>query len=340
MKALVYHGPEDLRYEEIDDVAPKKGEVKIKIKAVGICGSDVHGYLGLTGRRIPPMVMGHEFSGQIVELGEGVTKFKVGDKVVPYPVEICYKCELCKQGKTHICLNKRAYGVLDCNGAMAEYICVPEDIVFKIDDRVSYSAAAMVEPMAVAHRGVNNAGDLAGKNVFIVGAGTIGLFTLVLAKMQNPAKIFISDLIDTRLEVAKRLGADVVINPSDEDPFEVIKNNTNGLGVDVALEAVGVTSTVKQALSSLKFGGTAVWIGNSAKFIEVNMQEVVTRELKIFGSFLYTLSEFKEAIDILKSGKVDVTPIISKEISLDEGVEMFRTLAESPDDFIKVVITQ
>lgn len=340
MKALVYYGPSDLRYEDIKDVTPKKGEVKIRVKAVGICGSDVHGYLGLTGRRIAPMVMGHEFSGQIVEIGKEVTDLKLGDRVAPYPVEICCQCEFCLQGQTHICINKKAYGVLDCNGAMAEYICVPANLVFKIDDTVSYSVAAMMEPMAVAYRGVNNAGYLEGKNVFIVGAGTIGLFTLALVKMKNPAKIFISDLSDSRLSVAQKLGADVLINSSKEDPVGVIMENTDTQGVDVAIEAVGITATTKQTMSSLKLGGTAVWIGNLAKFIEVNMQEIVTRELKIYGSFLYTLSEFKEVIDILGTGKIDVTPIVSKEIPLEEGFSMFKTLAENPGDLIKVVITQ
>ena len=165
MQALVYHGPKDLRLEEVDDVTPKPGQVKIKVKAIGICGSDVHGFLGLTGRRTPPMIMGHEFSGEVVEVTEGVKNLKVGDRVAPYPVEICGECEFCKQGKTHLCLHKKAYGVLDCNGAMAEYICVPENIAFKLDDSVPYDIGAMIEPMAVANRGVNTAGDLDRKSV-------------------------------------------------------------------------------------------------------------------------------------------------------------------------------
>jgi len=170
MKALVYHGPEKLCWEEIADVSPKLGDVLIKVKAVGICGSDVHGYLGITGRRIPPMVMGHEFSGIVASVGEGVTAVKTGDRVAPYPVVFCGECEFCKQGNVHICLNKMAFGVLECNGAMAEYISVPAKLVFKLADEVSYAVGSMMEPMAVAYRGVNNAGDLSGKNVLIVAA--------------------------------------------------------------------------------------------------------------------------------------------------------------------------
>lgn len=338
MKALVYHGPEDLRFEEVSDIFPKDNEVKIKVRAIGICGSDVHGYAGLTGRRIAPMIMGHEFSGEVVEVGKDVKHLKIGDRVAPYPVEICGTCEFCRKGMEHICLNKKAYGVLDCNGAMADYICVPENIAFPLDDSVDYSTGAMIEPMSVALRGVDNAGDIEGKNVLIIGAGTIGLFALVLVKMRNPAKIFVSDLSSHRLSVAKQLGADVVIRSDKEDAAEAVRKGTNGLGADVSIECVGITPTTKQAVSALKLGGTSVWVGNSAKFIETNMQEIVTHELTVKGSFLYTLKQFKKVIDILGSGSVDISPIISKEINLEEGPDMFHTLYKNPGDLIKVVI--
>lgn len=339
MKALVYHGPEDLRFEEIEDLHPGNAEVKIKVKAAGICGSDVHGYLGITGRRIPPMVMGHEFSGVIDEIGEGVTTFKIGDRVVPYPVIFCGNCEYCMQGKTHICINKKSLGVLDCNGAMAEYVCVPEKIIFKVADNVSYNAGSMMEPLAVAYRGVNTAGDISGKNILIVGAGTIGLLALSVVKMRNPAKVFISDLSDSRLSVAKGMGADFIINPAKDKIADVIKTETNGSGVDIAIEAVGATPTVQQAMASLKIGGTAVWIGNSAQTVTVNMQEIVTRELKVFGTFIYTFQEFKEVVDLLSSSKLNIEPIISLTTPLENGVGIFKQLAKDPGALIKVILT-
>ncbi|MGE4284258.1 MAG: zinc-binding dehydrogenase [Clostridia bacterium] len=339
MKALVYYGPEDLRYIEIEDVKPQAGEVLVKVKACGICGSDVHGYLGITGRRTPPMVMGHEFAGIVEEVGEGVTTVNVGDRVAPYPVLFCGECEFCKQGKTHICLNKKSYGVLDCNGAMAEYICMPAKLIFQLDDNVSYNVGSMMEPMAVAYRGVNNAGDLSGKNVLIVGAGTIGMLVLAIVKMRNPAKVFVSDLSDSRLSVAKEMGADFVINPSKDNLDDIIKTETKGMGVDVALEAVGATPTVQQAMASLKIGGTAVWIGNSAKMITINMQEIVTRELKVFGTFIYTFKEFGEVVDLLNDGKFNVEPMISLTAPMGEGVEFFKRLAKDPGPLIKVILT-
>lgn len=339
MKALVYHGPEDLRLEDIENVRPGKGEVLIKVKAVGICGSDVHGFLGITGRRIPPMVMGHEFAGVVQELGEGVTTSKVGDRVAPYPVFFCDECELCKQGRHHMCLNKKSLGVLECNGAMAEYVVVPAKFLFKLADNVSYNVGSMMEPLAVAYRGVNTAGDLSGKNVLVVGAGTIGLLALANVKMRNPKKVFVSDLSDSRLSVAKEMGADFVINPSRDNMDEIIKAETGGYGVDVALEAVGATPTVQQAMAALKIAGTAVWIGNSAKMVTVNMQEIVTRELKVFGTFIYTMKEFSAVVDLLNNGKLNVEPIISLTAPLEKGVELFVKLAKNPGPLIKVILT-
>jgi 2-desacetyl-2-hydroxyethyl bacteriochlorophyllide A dehydrogenase len=339
MKALVYNGPEDLRWENIEDVRPAKDEVLIKVRAVGICGSDVHGYLGITGRRIPPMVMGHEFSGVVQEVGESVSRLKIGDRVAPYPVDFCGECASCREGNVHLCFNKKAYGVLECNGAMAEYICVPEKVVFRLADNVSYGVGSMIEPMAVSYRGVNSAGDLTGKNVLVVGAGTIGLLAMAIVKMRNPAKIFITDLSDSRLSVAKEMGADFTINPSKVDVNEIIKAETDGLGVDVAIEAVGATPTVRQAMASLKFGGKAVWIGNSAKMISVNMQEIVTRELRVFGTFLYSYKEFGEVVDLLNSGKLNVEPIISLEAPMEKGIELFNKLAKDPGSLIKVILT-
>jgi L-iditol 2-dehydrogenase len=339
MKALVYYGPEDLRLAEIADPKPARGEALIRVKACGICGSDVHGYLGITGRRIPPMVMGHEFSGEVVETGEGVTDIRVGDRVAPYPVIFCGDFEQCRTGDVHLCLNKKALGVLECNGAMAEYISVPAKLLFKLADTVSYEVGSMMEPLAVSYRGVNHASDLTGKNVLVVGAGTIGLLVTAIVKMRNPAKVFVSDLNDARLDVAKKMGADVVINSSKDDLRDVINNGTSAAGVDVAFEAVGATPTVQQAMACLRVGGTAVWIGNSAKMININMQEIVTRELRVSGTFLYSLEEFGTVVGLLNDGRLNVEPMISlKAPMMEKGVELFARLAKDPGPLIKVIL--
>lgn len=339
MKALVFYGNEDLRLAEVADPKAGPGEALIRVKACGICGSDVHGYLGITGRRTPPMVMGHEFSGEVAAVGPGVADIRVGDRVAPYPVVFCGECAACRAGNMHLCLNKRALGVLDCDGAMSEYIAIPARLLFKLSDRVSYEVGAMMEPLAVAMRGVNHAGDLAGKTVLVVGAGTIGLLALALVKTRNPARVFVSDLSDTRLDVARRLGADFAVNPSQEDLAAAVKAATGGAGADVAIEAVGATPTVQQAMSCLRTGGTGVWIGNSAKMITVNMQEIVTRELRVAGSFLYTVQEFGEVVGLLNEGRLDVDPVISlKAPMMEEGIALFARLAKDPGPLIKVIL--
>jgi len=340
MKALVYYGPEDVRLSEIADPKPAPGEALIQVKACGICGSDVHGYLGITGRRIPPMVMGHEFSGQVAEVGKGVTGIKAGDRVAPYPVIFCGDCEPCRQGNMHLCLNKKALGVLSCNGAMAEYVSIPSKLLFKLNDSVPYELGSMMEPLAVAYRGVNRAGDVTGKNVLVVGSGTIGLLATAILRTRHPKRIFVSDTNDVRLDVARKMGADVVINPTRDDPGDILRRATNGVGADVAFEAVGATPTVQQAMASLRMGGTAVWIGNSAKMIELNMQEVVTRELRVVGTFLYSFQEFHEVVDMLNQDKLRVEPMISlRAPMMEKGVELFAKLAKNPGSLIKVILT-
>lgn len=339
MKAIVYTAPEKLEIQELPVPEPKEGEVVLKVRACGICGSDVHGYLGRTGRRTAPMIMGHEFCGEVAELGKGSKILKAGDRVAVYPVDYCGNCKMCEQGDVHLCLNKRAFGVLDVNGAFAEYISVPEKCCFPIADGISDSVASLMEPLAVAYRGISHCGSFENKNVLLVGTGTIGLLALACVKMKNAAKIIVSDLSDDRLETAKKLGADVVINPGREDFVKRILAETNGEGVDVSIEAVGIEPTVKQVMDALKLGGEAIWIGNNAPTITINMQQVVTRELKIQGSFLYGLDEFRQVVEFINEKKVFVDTLISKEINLEQVPEYFDKLAHAPGNLIKVVMT-
>lgn len=282
--------------------------------------------------------MGHEFSGEIVQLGKGVDNLAVGDRVAAYPIDFCGECEMCKKGDVHLCLNKRAFGVLDIDGAFAEYICVPAKVCFKLNDNISYVVGSIMEPLAVSYRAISHLGDLSGKDVLIVGTGTIGLLALACAKIQNPNKIFVSDLSDTRLEIAKQMGADIVINPAKEDLQKIIMAETNNKGVDAVAEAVGVAATVKQGLDVMAFGGCAVWIGISSKLIDIEMQKIVTRELTVKGSFLYGFEEFKKVVEILNEGKMDITPLLSKNISLEQLPEVMKQMAENSDNLIKVTV--
>jgi len=339
MKALVYYGPEDMRYVDVDTPVPGPGEVRIRVKATGICGSDVHGYLGITGRRTPPMIMGHEFAGIVDSVGDGVTAAKPGDRVTAQPVNFCGKCAYCHEGLTNLCTDKEFLGVMDVNGSMAEFVCVPEKLIYKLPDSVSYTQGAVVEPLAVASRAVESAGNLEGQNLLIVGAGTIGLLVLQAAKLHNPAKIIVTDLSASRLAAAKNLGADETVNPSEGGAMDKILGLTGGKGVDVSIEAVGVTPTVKQALEALRPGGRCVWIGNSAKMVELNMQDVVTREKNIHGTYIFTHKGFGKALDLLASGKIETDALISAAVTMQEAPAMFARMGKGADDLIKVMIT-
>jgi L-iditol 2-dehydrogenase len=221
---------------------------------------------------------------------------------------------------------------------MAEYVSLPAKLLFKLAGNVSYDVGSMMEPLAVAYRAVNHAGDLTGKTVLIVGSGTIGLLVIAIVKMRNPAKIFISDLSDIRLGVARQMGADCVINPATSDIAALVRNETRGGGVDVAFEAVGAAPTVQQAMACLRVGGTAVWIGNSAKIINLNMQEIVTRELRVLGTFLYSFKEFGDVAELLNGGKLNVEPMISLKAPMEKGAELFAKLAKDPGPLIKVIL--
>lgn len=339
MKGLVYNGSEELSLTEVKDPAPGKGEVLINVKAAAICGSDVHGYLGTSGRRTPPMIMGHELSGEIAQLGEGATRFAVGDRVTVQPLIFCGQCDYCEQGLTNLCPTKRMYGVMDVDGAMAEQICVLEKLVYRLPESVTYPHGAMLEPLAVAYTAVTKAPSIEGRHVLVVGAGAIGLLVLQILKTLAPAKTFVSDVNEFRLDVAKRMGADVAINPANDDLKEVVAGETEGKGADIAFEVVGISATVQQAMSALRTGGTCVWVGNSEQMITLNMQEVVTRQLAISGTYAYTHEGFGEAIGLLAEQKPDLDPLISKVVPLDQGPEMFALLGQGARDLIKVILT-
>ena len=337
MRALVYQGPKTMNIENWETPVPKAGEVRVRTSFVGICGSDVHGWLGITGRRTPPMVMGHEMSGVISALGEGVTEYKVGDKVTVLPVFNCGECDYCKEGLINICPNREFMGAMSCNGAFLDEFCIDAKKICKLPENISLETGALIEPFAVAYRGVKHAGELTGKTVMICGAGTIGLMALKACKLLGAKTIIIVDLSDDRLALAKAHGADVIINGKSDIDTELKACGLRS-SIDVTIEAVGVTPTAQQSIDFVRNHGTVVWIGNSAPTITINMQSVVTRELTIHGSYIYTDKDYEECIRLLSETPQDFTGIISDIISLEEADDMFRELSEGAGNKIKVLV--
>ena len=227
---------------------------------------------------------------------------------------------------------------MDVDGAFAEYLAVNEKLLFKMAEEVPDYVGALVEPFAVGYGAVNKISNLENKNILIIGAGTIGLTVLQLVQVHSPNKIFVSDLSNSRLEKAKEFGADIIINPLEDDPIAVIKENLSGNLVDVVFEAVGVQATANQSIDCVKPYGEIVWIGNSQQEIRINMQSIVTEARTIKGTYIYTQEEFEETHNILMSGRVKTKEFITEIISLEEAVSKFGDINNNPDNYIKVIV--
>lgn len=336
MQALVWDGPWEMRLREVQEPVAGANEVIVHVQAVGICGSDVHGFTGATGRRISGIIMGHEFAGKIVEVGSGVRDFANGERVAVHPIVTCGQCAQCRAGKRNLCERRRLLGVHE-HGAYAKYVRVPVTQLYRLDETLSWQQGAFAEPLAVALHAVNATPfDLMG-TVVIVGAGPIGLLTLLVARLRGAGKIIVTDRVAARLRRAQEFGADVVVNVAKQDPLQVVQDVTRGAGADTAIEAVGVSATVQQALALTRIGGHITWIGLSAQEITLNMQTVVGRELTIRGVFGYD-QEFAHALGLLQSAKLDVTPLIDYVAPLSEGSTLFDDLAKGNRDAVKVIL--
>lgn len=338
MKALVFHGDNDLRYEERPLPACGPGEALVKVRAVGICGSDVQGYLGKTGRRTPPMVMGHEFAGEVAAVGPAVGRFKAGDRVVVFPYAICDRCACCRGGLTNICPEKKFFGVFSQDGAMAEYVCAAEDLLYPLPAGLDFAHGALAEPLSVAARCVEKAGIVPGRPVAVVGAGTIGLMCLLLAKLKGATPLVAVDLDDGRLGVARRLGADLTVNPSREDVAAAVGQRLGG-GADIVIEAVGVEATLAQAVALAARGGRVAVVGMAQRHIAVDMHQLIGKEVDIVTSFNYDRRQFEDVLASLPALKSGLDEIISLRAPLAQGVGLYRRLAAGEAGLLKVILT-
>jgi len=333
MKALVYKGPEIVELEDLPQPEPRGDESLVKIHTVGVCGSDFEGYLGKTGRRTPPMVMGHEMSAT-VEVPAENSRFKKGDGVVIQPKLYCGQCNFCRQGLTNLCPGAEFFGVMTKNGGMAEYLAVPERCLFGFKDTLDFQSASMVEPLAVSYRAayqIPEADLQQADYTLVVGAGTIGLLILQMLKLRGATNLVVSDLSDHRLDIAKTLGAAFTVNPKNEDFLSRIKKITDNAMIDVAVEAVGFEATVSQALNAMKNRGTFVWVGLAEKMIQVNMHQIVTTEANIRGTFIYSEKDFLDSLALIETGKIRLDPIITSTEPLENGAAVFQSLKANKD---------
>jgi 2-desacetyl-2-hydroxyethyl bacteriochlorophyllide A dehydrogenase len=341
MKALVLEKYNELVFKDVPDPEIHSTEVLVKVRACGICGSDVHGLDGSTGRRIPPMIMGHEASGVIVKTGDEVKGWKPGDRVTfdstVYPLNDWFTLE----GRYNLSDNREVLGVspgtYNRAGAFAEYIAIPQHILYKIPDNVTFEQAAMVEAVAVALHSLNISGIRTGDKCVVVGAGMIGTFILKLLKLSGASKVFAIDINANRLVQAQKAGADSTFLSTESGLAEKIAEMTNGRGADISFEAVGRSESVNIAVDTLRKGGTAVLVGNVSPKVDFPLQKVVTRELKVFGSCAIR-GEYEVVLNLLETGKISVDDQISAIAPLSEGAEWFNKLYKKEEELNKVIL--
>ena len=319
-----------------------KDEVLIRVKACGICGSDVHGYDGSSGRRIPPLIMGHEAAGLIEECGSEVSGFSKGDRVTFDSTVYCGKCSYCKKGQVNLCDNRMVLGV-SCedyrrHGAFAEFVTVPSHIIYKLPDTFPFEHAAMIEAVSVAVHAVGRISFDSGDKSLVVGAGMIGLLLIQSIRSAGCSEIIAVDMDNDRLNLAKKLGATQVINSQEVDALSFILNETEGQGVDKSFEVVGATPTVQLSIHAVRKGGSVVMVGNLAPEVELPLQSVVTREISLFGTCA-SAGEYPKCIELMADGSIQVDPLISAKVALEEGPEWFDRLYGREPGLMKVILT-
>jgi L-iditol 2-dehydrogenase len=341
LKALVLVAPRQFDYTDIPIPEPKPDEVLIAVRACGICGSDVHGMDGSTGRRRPPIVMGHEASGYIEEVGDEVTGWGVGDRVTFDSTIYCGTCAYCRAGRVNLCDNRRVLGV-SCaeyrqHGAFAEYVAVPQRVLYRLPDALSFEHAAMAEPVSIALHALSRSNPQPGEAALVVGAGMIGLLIVQALRLAGCAPIIAVDVDPAKLALAQSMGATHTLNPTECNAVAEIVAATNGQGVDHAFEAVGMSQTVETAMKATRKGGTVTLVGNLSPEISFPLQHAVTRELTLYGSCASS-GEYPRCLDLIASGAIDVAPLISATAPLAEGAQWFERLYKKEPGLMKVML--
>ncbi|MCA9058044.1 MAG: galactitol-1-phosphate 5-dehydrogenase [Planctomycetaceae bacterium] len=342
MKALLLTEYKNLELSELPTPEIGPDDLLVEVRACGICGSDIHGYDGSTGRRIPPLVMGHEAAGVVTAAGSNVTRFRVGDRVTFDSTVSCGRCYFCRRGEINLCDNRRVLGV-SCgeyrqHGAFAEYVAVPEHICYAIPENLPFEHAAMIEAVSIAVHAANRTPVSLGDTAVVVGSGMIGLLVIQAIRLAGCARVIAVDVDDSRLEKAKELGADLVINAKTADVVEEVKKATGGRGADVALEVVGMTETVRSAISCLRKGGSVTFVGNLSPDVNFPLQSVVTREISVYGSCA-SRGEYPACIELLQRGDIRVDSMISAMAPLEDGAAWFQRLYKGEPGTMKVILT-
>lgn len=341
MKALVLKSYNNLIYEDVPEPTIGDQDVLVKVKACGICGSDIHGMDGSSGRRIPPIVMGHEAAGLVARVGKDVKDAKEGDRVTFDSTLFCGECFYCMQGQINLCDRRRVLGV-SCdeyrqNGAFAEYAAIPSRILYPLPPELTFHRAAMVEPVSIAFHAVNLTPIVLNETAVVVGAGMIGLLVIQTLRAAGCGKIIAVDIEQDKLDLAVRFGADFTLKAGSADiPAEVLRI-TGGRGADIAIDAVGKSVSLDTALSSLKKGGSLTVIGNLDPKVDLPLQKLVTRQITLRGSCASS-GEYPACLEMIARGVIDVDVLISRVAPLSEGAGWFERLYKGEEGLMKIIL--
>ena len=331
------------KLEMVDFPEPGFGpdEVLVRVRACGICGSDVHGFDGSSGRRNPPLIMGHEAAGEVAKVGANITDLKPGDRVTFDSTVYCGKCHYCVRGDVNLCDNREVVGVapkeFKRHGAFAEYVSVPRRIMYKLPDSFPFEQAALIEAVSIGVHAVSITPVKLGDVAVVMGVGMIGLVTLQAAKAAGCARIIVVDMEDSKLEAAKLLGATDALNPKTVNVPDAVREMTGGRGADVAFECVGYAAPVVSAIQSVRKGGTVTLVGNLQPNVEIPLQYVVTRQIRLQGSCASN-GEYPQCIDLMARGVIKVQPLISAVAPLADGPSWFNRLYSHEPNLMKVVL--
>ncbi len=339
MKALVWEAPRTMVMREQAQPHAEADEVVVKVAYAGICGSELSGYLGHNALRVPPLVMGHEFAGEIVEVGESAAQrnpaIAKGQLVTVNPLGYCGVCEFCKRGLNQLCVKRKLIGA-HRPGAFAEYVTAPAELVSPLPEGMPLRVGALTEPVACGVRIGELAGDVQGEVCLVIGAGPIGLLAIQALIHQGAARIFVAELDEERLAMGAAIGGEA-LNPKQVDVVQVVREATGGLGAAVTIDAVGTAKTRQQCVSAVRSTGTVILSGLHEESSVMPAAEIIRREIVVRGSFAYSPANFAEALRLLAEGTIRLDPWII-EAPLAEGGQWFDRLIDAPGNVAKVLL--
>jgi len=338
VKAALLTAPYQINLQEMEKPRLSSGEVLIKVQCVGVCGSDVHTYKGTHPFRKPPVILGDEMAGEIVDVGEDVTLFKKGDRVTAEPQTYCHECFACYRGYYNLCTNKTILGTTPWPGAFGEYVAIPEDKVFRLPDGLSFEKGALIEPFAVAIHAAEMAQIRLGDSVLIMGSGTIGLATLVALREAGAARIIATDVEDFNLSKARELGAWATVNVRKESLEEKVKERTKGAGVDVAVIAMHVPSLIDESLRFVRKKGRVVLVAIFDEEATIDPFKIVFTEVEVVGSWVYTGREFQTVIDLMSQNRIEAGLFITHRWPIERVREALDLVDKKTEDVLKVVL--